>query len=626
VSDRVAGWWRPLAVLLIPAGMLMPATASCASSPGPARPNILLITIESLRADRLGCYGGEGAATPAIDALAGRGLRFERAYTASPSTAPSVATVLTGLYPARHSLRDDLGGRLADGVRTVASILRDAGYRTGAVVGSFHLDPDRGLDRGFDSYDADIPGLVKMVAGRSKERRAGDVVEAGLRFIDAHRGPQPFFLWLDLYDPHADYDPPEPFKTRFAADPYRGEVAYVDDRIGALVAGLRSRGLEDVTAIVLAGSHGEGLGDHGETGHGIYLFETTIRVPLILVPTGGAPPRLVPEPVGLVDLAPTLYEIARVEIPTSLDGHALTAWRGAARREASTGTPAPRRYYVEAVQPWAAYGWHPLFAVIEGNRKVVQGRRLQAFDLDAGPGETDELVPSPSWAPDMVSFGDRLIGRLEPSPAVEARAAAAIRRLALPWSGSPICREREALPDPRDLLRLNDPLFRARLDFDQGIVGRAAKIAEETVLPADPVNYSGLFFTLFLAVRTGRHDLVRLDLELMQCNYPLRGTAYHFWAHELELQGGKETAQEQALQLFGLLEPWSEEPFYDLAVLHARQGKKEAALQDLEKSIGLGARDLDYIRRDGRLKILHDDPRFKQLVGPAAPAATPRRP
>jgi arylsulfatase A-like enzyme len=586
----------------------------------PERSNILLITVESLRADRLGCYTTGRNSTPAIDALADRGFRFTRAYAASPSTLPSTGTILTGLYPIRHGLRDDLGGRLAEGIVTLAEILGKAGYRSGAVVGSMRLDPTSGLNRGFGAYDHEFKATTaKVYLEIVKERLAEEVVARGLKFLESGNDEKPFFLWLDFFDAHYQYALPRPEAKGVEADPYPEKVKYLDGQIATLIAGLHARKLDRNTHIVLVGSHGEGLGDHGETGHGVYLYESTIKVPLIIVPSGSGPaneskPHVVNRPVSLVDLTPTMMELAGLDPPSALDGMSLVPLFKAASRNERTGTETSgRRLFVEAVQPWAAYGWSALFAVIEGDRKVVRGQRTEAFDLRTDPREQRPIAPIPKWTQSLVEFGRSLLGPMGPAEDNRQKLAPALASLDLPWRGEIFCLEKGNWPDPRDRVDLNDKLFRARSAFEMGLVGRASIISNE-ILEVDRANFTALDLVTFLAVRNGWGSVLMDNMSILQCNYPFRGTPYHYWGHFLERSKDPSRA-EKALLMFSQVEPRNNEAFYDLAVFYASQGKKDLALENLRRAIGLGADDLEKIRQDKRLSPLSDDPRFSDLVG-----------
>jgi arylsulfatase A-like enzyme len=600
-----------------------------AGASGTTRPCVVLITVESLRADHLGCYTDGSRPTPAIDRLAARGLRFERAYAASPSTAPSVATILTGLLPRHHGLRHDLTAFLSPGAALLSEQLRRAGYRTGAVVGSFRLDHDRGLSRGFDLYDDQIEGLVKLVLGRSKERRAGEVIRRGLEFLDAGKKGAPFFLWLDLYDPHFDYAPDDPFQKAYPEDPYQGEVASVDASIGALVDGLRSRGLEGKTDLILVGSHGEGLGSHGETGHGVYLFETTIRVPLIVAPASARAPkgsdgeierragRVVRAPVSLADLAPTVLERSGIKPTEGLDGRSLAPV--IAGSEPASG----RRIAIEAEAPENDYGWSPLSALIEDDHKVVVGARAEAFDLKLDPAESHPLTPPPAWAAILEREARGKLPSAQPPAALRRQVDPMMKGLALPWRDRPYCQEKESRPDPRDKVALNDPLFRARVQFDQGIVGRAIRLVTDDVLPFDPANFTGLDLAVSFALRTGDKGGFQEDLALLQCDYPMRPEPYHHLAHYLEARGDARNA-EAAFKITALLAPRSEEPVYDLAALYASQKKTALALDYLQKAIERGATDFAFILKDPHFQGLRKDPGFVHLVG-REPAGTSKR-
>ena len=239
----------------------------------PARPAILLITIDTLRADRVGAYGFRTVPTPALDNLAAQGTRFTAAYATVPLTLPAHVSMLSGRLPVEHSVRTNDGYRVADEVPMVAEALRAAGYRTAAFVGSAVLRRETGIARGFDIFDDNV--------GPGGARRAADVVAAASTWLDS-AGSHPFFLWVHLFDPHLPYDPPEPFASRFQGRPYDGEVAYTDGAVGQLLTRLDAAGLATRTHVIAAADHGEGLGDHGECSHGVLLYDTTVLVPLLV--------------------------------------------------------------------------------------------------------------------------------------------------------------------------------------------------------------------------------------------------------------------------------------------------------------------------------------------------------
>ena len=275
--------------------------------PGSPSVNVLLITLDTTRADHLGCYGYASARTPALDGLARGGVRFARVYCPAPLTLPSHCSILTGLYPLKHGVHNN-GHDLPSGVRTLAGILKERGYATAAFVSSFSVDSRFGLDRGFDVYDDQFQSELP-VKSQNAERRAEATFARFDAWLDKNAGAK-FFCWVHYYDPHLPYDPPSPYREEFAGRLYDGEVAYMDHYVGAVLDRLRDKGLLANTLVVVAGDHGEGFGDKVEVGHGIFLYEETLRVPLIFYHPGiFRRPRVVEGAVRLIDAAPTVLEV-----------------------------------------------------------------------------------------------------------------------------------------------------------------------------------------------------------------------------------------------------------------------------------------------------------------------------
>jgi arylsulfatase A-like enzyme len=633
--------WRAAACVPVFLAALASAAAGQETAP-PGRPNLIVITIDSLRADRVFPPAAGKHAMPKLEALAESGVRFDRAYAASPSTAPSNASVLTGLDPAHHGVRHDLegdGARLADGVVTLAGRLGKAGYETLAVVASDRLNSDTRLNRGFDRYDDDFPGIPKMIAGRSKERRASEVVDTCGRLLEKRTEGKPLFLFVNFHDPHADYEAPEPFKSEYQEDPYGGELASLDPQIASLVALLRGRKLLDQAVLVVAGSHGEAAGEHQETGHGIYLYETTIRVPLLVLASGipGAEARAarIATPVSLTDIAPTLLELAGVaggegkggagrkgNAPAGspdpgLDGVSFAALL----RSSPVGKPGKppregRPIWVESVQPRQAYGWSPLWALIDGDHKVVEGTFAESFDLAADPGEEHPVRdPAPKWAKKLLSFGQGRLGNLDPPEARQQEIRAAVEAFGMPWADAPFCAEKDSWPDPRlpEKVAVNGTMFTAQIDQADGIVGRSTRNAAP-VLETDRDNFSALDMVAFLGIRNRWGDVVLDTLELLQCRYPWRITAYHYLAHYYEQKQDFDRAL-QAMDLMEKVDPLSEDTDYDRAGVLAHQGKLEEAVKHLERAISLGADDFAEMRKDPRLGPIRNDPRVRTLIG-----------
>jgi len=594
--------------------------------PTPGRRGIILMTVDSLRVDRLGCYAGGTSITPAMDLLARSGIRFDRAYTASVSTAPSVASLMTGLEPALHGLRGDRRGRLGAGVTTLAESLHAAGWATAAVIGTDLVTSERGLGRGFDRYDDDIPGLRKLVAGLSKERRASDVAEGGLVALEALPSDRPFFLWLHFHDPNYDYDPAEAKKKEHPDAPYDGEVSTVDDAVGSVVRAIRGRLPGGRLTFVLAGTHGEGFGENDEVGHGFSLHETIVRVPLVIVPEVALSPAggVDLAPASLLDVAPTLMAIAGVRPTTPLSGLVLEGVAtvpgddkaaGSRRRRERSGS-APRRIYMEAAAPYLDYGWSPLVAMIEGDRKVVLTPHgsVQAFDLAGDPSGTRSLAKLPRWAADLASAAISRLGSFDPPQGLREAVDAAVAGFEFPWGNSPFCVEKTDFPDPRDPERvaLSAILYPAHVDSDQGIAGRAGKAGLQ-VVEKDPANLTALSLVAILGLKNRWYDMLQDPLEVLTCDYPYRGEGYHYLGHYYSQQRDMPRALE-VFKMMALTDPGDEEAEYDIACTYAALDRKDEAFDHLRRSIDLGAHDYKFMRRDGRLGPLHDDPRFAEII------------
>lgn len=349
--------------------------------------NLLLVTIDTLRADALGAYGGR-AATPNLDQLAGIGLRFTAAHAHAVMTLPSHASILTGRYPFEHGVRDNAGFRLGASDPTLAEAARHKGMATAAFVGAFPLDRQFGLARGFDAYD-DVGGRqVAQGELRLSERRAEAVVAPAVAWIEQQRGA--WAAWVHLFDPHAPYAPPSPFDARYAGDPYAGEVAYVDHALGPLIQAAAASGA--ATTIVVTSDHGEGLGEHGELTHGTFAYESTLRVPLIVAQVGAGvsdgPARVgavVDAPARHIDILPTVAELFALDVPAGLPGRSLVRAHQE-RVEVET--------YFEAMSPTLTRGWAPLRGVIAGGHKYIELPIEEVYDLRTDPDEERNLAAS----------------------------------------------------------------------------------------------------------------------------------------------------------------------------------------------------------------------------------------
>ncbi len=379
-----------IALFLALCGGAFLALSACRPSSKPPSPSVILITVDTLRADHLGCYGDAAIGTPATDALARDGVMFTRAIAQVPLTAPSHAAILTGTYPEWNGLRDWSDHGMRADVPTLAEIFKRRGYTTAAFVSAFVLDSMWGLDRGFDLYDDwfKSEGYETMRQG-NLERRGDETVDHTIAWLKSAPA-RPFFLWLHLYDPHAPYQPPEPFKTRYRDRPYDGEVAFADQQLGRLFDYLKSQDLYASSLIVLTSDHGEGLGEHQEQEHGFFIYNATVHVPLLIkFPSVYVPARRsVPQVVNTVDIAPTLVRLSG--FPDSdartFQGQSLLSLV----EKSSAGSS--RGGYSESLYPRNFLGTHVLFGVETDRYHYIQAPREELYDLTQDPGERRNLV------------------------------------------------------------------------------------------------------------------------------------------------------------------------------------------------------------------------------------------
>ena len=349
-------------------------------------PNVLLVTIDTLRADRVGAYGYVNAETPTIDRLAREGVLLEEATVQAPETRPSHASILTGLYPYEHGIRDNYSPALAPSLPTLATLLHEKGYETAAFIGAYPVTAASGLNRGFDRYDDPFgSGSAATTESNRVERRAEEVVEAGIAHLRKPR-TRPFFVWLHLFDPHYPYEPPPPYDRRFAKRPYDGEVAYADSQLGRLIAYLDESGLRSRTLVVVTSDHGEGLGDHGEDEHVLFVYDSTLRVPLVFSWPGVLPAGArVRGQFRSVDLLATIMGLLDLPAPrTSGQSRALVLRQG--------GRVPDNESYAEALFGNLRFGYAPVRALRAEGFKLIDVPRPELYRLTDDPGETHNLI------------------------------------------------------------------------------------------------------------------------------------------------------------------------------------------------------------------------------------------
>lgn len=454
-------------------------SAHTTASPN-SSPDVFLITIDTLRADHVGCYGYKQVETPALDALAADGVRFTEAFTHSPITNTSHITILTGLLPSVHGVTD-FGIPLSPQLATAAELLKKHGYQTAAFIGAVILDSNTlapGLDRGFDFYDNFPKSDSKNSDGTKKERwgrverRGMEVVEHAEAWFEKHRAG-PHFVWVHLYDPHDPYEPPPPFSEKYKDHLYDGEIAYADSAVARWIAFLKKAGAYDNAIIVVTGDHGEGLGEHGEETHGLFLYDSTLHVPLILktplkTAAGAHRGTVIDVQVRTTDILPTILSATGVAAPAELNGESLFPLISKKDDEKESSN---RALFGETDYP-LRWGWAPLRALRADGTKLIEAPRPELYDLQADPKELKNL-----YAPNNPKL-----------QVMQAEMAKWKAKLPSPGSSS---KPGETLPDPKDKVEVQNLLHNAMLADDDNRSSDARQFLEKA-LQIDPTSPTAL--------------------------------------------------------------------------------------------------------------------------------------
>jgi arylsulfatase A-like enzyme/Flp pilus assembly protein TadD len=462
---------RPACPLLLAAALSATACVGCrdkAANLGPtaadARPPLVLISIDTLRWDHVPAYGYRGVETPAIDSLRRDGILFETAYSHVPLTLPSHASMLTGLLPTEHGVRVNMGYALADRHPFLPQLLREHGYATGAAVSSFVLRGTTGMERGFDLYEDGIDySSGHGLAG--SQRSGGETLERSLAWLSS-AAARPFFFFLHLYEPHAPYDPPEPYASRYPLA-YDGEIAAADRVVGDLLAELKRLGVYERAAILLTSDHGDALGDHGEQGHGMFLYRSTVQVPLILkLPERRSAGSSVATPAQLADVAPTLLELAGVPARPEMTGRSLLQLAGQ--------PAAARPSYAETYYTRLYFGWSELRAILDGRYAYVDSSEPELYDLTADPGqERNVLGAARQQAAALRAVLAGLPPNFDEPGAFDLESRQKLESLG--YVGGARSRYRGALPPPRSQLHTLAMIDRAMAAFAAKRYGKAAE-------------------------------------------------------------------------------------------------------------------------------------------------------
>ena len=573
------------------------AQAAANGVPRKPKPNVILITIDTVRADRLGCYGAKNIQTPTIDALGRDGVVFERAISQVPLTWPSHAAILTGLYPFQNGVQDFTGQPLEARFRSVAQAFKQQGYVTAAVVSAFVLDRSWGLARGFDFYDdAFSPeeflhrdlGLV--------DRRAGESVTRAMAWLK--KNPRrPFFFWLHLYDPHSPYDPPEPFRSEYKNHLYDGEIAYADHELGRLISWLKQSGLYNQSLIVFLSDHGESLGEHGEHEHGFFVYNATVHIPLIVKPPAESGIRTgrVSRPVETVAVAPTLLDVAGIHDAIEKQFSA----RGLFGATADTSDES----YSETFYPFSSFGWSPLHALETNRYHYVDAPDPELYDVLADPEEKINLASEQTAT--VAVLKDKLKTRLQNRPFTPTQASSSelspdalekLRALGYVAYRSPVSPEALAsgLPDPKSKLWEFNSILEAEDALRAGDVTKGRSLLLQ-VRDKDSAMYIVPFILGEAALGAQKWDEASTELrKCLQLN-PHFDQAMLGLARALIFQG-KDAEAKQLVQQAIQYNPENYRAWYQLGFIESRSDKP-AAIVDYEKAVSIQG-NFAPLRRD----------------------------
>jgi len=579
-------------------------------------PNIVVVTVDTTRADRMGFLGCKRGLTPNLDTLARQGIVFERAYSQAPLTPVSHATIFTGTYPQFHTVTD-FGHPLPALLPFVPDILQKGGYQTAAFIGSLILDPKAnmapGFDRGFDFFDAGFRAKRDRDESRydTLERRGMDVVAHAIAWLKKNRS-LPFFIWIHLYDPHAPYDPPPPYDKRFT-DPYDGEVAYADAALGKFFAYLRLRGLYDGALIAVMSDHGESLGDHGERMHGIFLYDETIRVPLVFkLPRELLAGRRVPSSVRLVDFAPTLLSMLSLPLPPTFQGESLVPlMKASAGAKPAEDLPA----YAETDYPHRAFGWSALRSWRNGKYLFVRAPQRELYDRSKDQAEKRNLAAtSPAVADTLQSqlddFRDHSSSYHERprEPELSSEQAENLGSLGYVTSNS-ATRSQDPLQgaDPKDKIEVSNVLHEGMMAVEDGRYQQAIPLLQRVLEDSPSISVAQMQLGVALA-RTKQYPeaivALRKSLELLPDSIPAR--------YELGLAFYETGAWEESASYFEFVakkRPKWPDAQYSLASVYARIKRVPEAMELLHTVLQLNPQHFRANLLLGRILTLQGEAR-----------------
>ncbi len=542
--------------------------------------NLLLVTIDTLRADRLSCYGSREVKTPNIDSLAQEGVLFIRAFANSAMTLPSHTNILLGTTPSYHGVHDNSNFIVREKFLTLAEHLKKYGYATGAVIGAFPLDSRFGLTQGFDLYD-DNYGSQGPEEFTYVERKAAVVIDKALGWLQDKRSP--WFLWIHCFDPHQPYDPPEPFKTQFKGRPYDGEVAYVDSVLGKLFTYLKENDLEDKTLIILTADHGESLGEHGEMTHGYFAYNATLWVPLIIF-SPGMKSAQVTQNVSHIDIFPTVCDILGIEKPDSLQGSSLVPLM--------QGRPlSDRDIYFESLTAYYNRSWAPLRGYIEGSKKFIDSPLPELYDLEKDFHELNSLAQGTDLNKYKLNL-EKLVKRQSSPQESEAQQKAdketqeKLRSLGYISSPQPVLKKDfTAKDDLKVLLPYHNKWMKAMVSHQNGKIDEGIALLKEIISERKDFD---LAYT-YLANYYKEQGKLREAVETLQAAYqnnPLSFRIITIYGIFLVDQGRYDEAIE-ILKKGLMLIDYDPEVWNYLGVAYWNKGSYHEALKAYERALAL---------------------------------------
>jgi arylsulfatase A-like enzyme/tetratricopeptide (TPR) repeat protein len=561
------------AVVLVVAGIAALRGRSGAGRPASGGPNVLLVTIDTLRWDHVGVYGATGATTPVLDDLAARGVRFDTAIAHAPLTGPSHASILTGLTPIRHGVRDHGAFVLPASLPTLASTLRAAGYATAGFISGFPLERRFGFASGFQTYDDRLPRGQTPRDTAATERHADETTDRVIDWLNGRPqkpGAAPWFVWAHYFDPHAAYEPPPEYLRKFSARPYDGEIAFVDTQIGRLFSHLAGRGDLAGTVVLVTADHGESLGEHGEETHGVFIYDSTLRVPWIVAGPGVPAGRVASVVARGVDVMPTLLDLAGVPAPAAIDGRSL---RPAVEGRSMSDEPA----YIESLLAFRNFGWAPLRGVRDARWKYIDAPSPELYDLAADARESANRMPQ---QPGRARAMARVLATVVQAPTQDAAQPVAVdtanRLRALGYIGSPAAAPYgKETRDPKDRIALIARLEHAIADTPAN-PGRA--VSELRAVLAEDEGIAVARRQLAVALSAlGDHRQTIEQIRWLQAHGAATAEDLLLLSEALRVTGGGAEAAD-ALRQAGRLDPRSPEiPLTEARRLVAERRPDEAA-------------------------------------------------